>query len=133
MLIDRQMEREARDYRKKIAQENIMLARDQKAFQQYLKDEVMPSLVLTLPTHSMTMSFIPNRLCFSSTQINQQRHSSINSILALVRPRGILRTDFDYRFLAISFSSEDMFVHAVNALSKSGYNAVIKCVCLNEI
>lgn len=39
-LIDRQMEKKAREHRKRIAEENVMLSRDQKAFQQYLKDEV---------------------------------------------------------------------------------------------
>ncbi|KAL7060771.1 hypothetical protein AAHC03_09240 [Spirometra sp. Aus1] len=40
ILIERQMERAARNAREKIAQENLRLAQDQMAFQQYLKDEL---------------------------------------------------------------------------------------------
>ncbi|KAL5960454.1 RIB43A-like with coiled-coil protein 2 [Taenia solium] len=40
LLLERNLERQARDYRKKVAQENMLLAQDQKAFQKYLNEEV---------------------------------------------------------------------------------------------
>lgn len=40
LLLERNLERQARDYRKKVAQENMLLAQDQKAFQKHLNEEV---------------------------------------------------------------------------------------------
>ncbi|VDD81593.1 unnamed protein product [Mesocestoides corti] len=53
LLMERQLERLARDYRKQIARDNLVMARDHKAFQKYLKEEVYTNL----PTEAFFAQF----------------------------------------------------------------------------
>ncbi|VDM33751.1 unnamed protein product [Hydatigera taeniaeformis] len=45
LVLERNLEQQARDYRKRVAQENLLLAKDQKTFQKYLNEEVSKYLV----------------------------------------------------------------------------------------
>ena len=44
MLVERSVERQAQDYRRQLLRENMLLAKDQKAFQKYLNEEVSKRL-----------------------------------------------------------------------------------------
>lgn len=79
MLIERNLERQAREQCQRIQQDNMLLAQDQKAFQKYLNEEVIVNWTLECVSVNCGV-IISGNFTFRCTNINLRRLSIRNSI-----------------------------------------------------